>query len=585
MRHLISDLYQKVLNQTNSRNNLMENSSFDDRRGREILKNYLSLFARDPQQYGQRHFHLGRLLHTNKSPTTTNIHPTIDRTFNPANQSSCLSSGGGPKLANPSNSTNNLNFVVPFITREDVIMILCQVRRIFESEAIVLDMKPPFYTIGDLHGNILDFMRFLKFGGIPSFTECSPYSSSNHFTPLENTSGESHSPINNLNKTIKGQSYKFKTKQATNHSSQSEEPKETNQNHSNVLKNGIYSDKISLNDGINLDFFDDSQINESINNINSSSENISNIASMKNPKYLFLRDYIDRGEFSLETVIFLFLLKIYFPQNIFIVRGNHEFLDTCRNLSFYCEICSYFNENILYLFTEVFAYMPLAAVVDNYAIFLHGGIGPHFTSLQQISELQRPIYDFNHPVVSEVVWSDPCEEANPFLPSNRGIGTFFGQIAIDKFLEDNGFSIMVRGHQPLMEGCAFSLNHKVATIYGSSNEKGVTKNKCGIAIITEDNNIIFEMFNPIPFLKREDAKFAFVDMNGEKSIKSLQDCGQNNGNKKILDSFLKSKSYYDHKSSIKEMFSMQVTRIILRKPRGTQLDIVKRRESAPSTSI
>ena len=106
--------------------------------------------------------------------------------------------------------------------------------------------------------------------------------------------------------------------------------------------------------------------------------------------YLFLGDYVDRGEQSIETICLLFCFKIKCSNNFFLLRGNHECASLNREYGFYDECKRRYNVKLWKKFVDVFNCMPYSAIVEDKIIFMHGGLSPSLKNLGQLNEIIRP---------------------------------------------------------------------------------------------------------------------------------------------------------------------------------------------------
>ncbi len=96
-------------------------------------------------------------------------------------------------------------------------------------------------------------------------------------------------------------------------------------------------------------------------------------------KILFLGDYVDRGRNSVECLETILELKLHYPYNVFLLRGNHE--DTLVSSAWFSKLISTPNApmytKIVLNISKIFSSLSLAAIVDDgisNTFCVHGGI-------------------------------------------------------------------------------------------------------------------------------------------------------------------------------------------------------------------
>jgi protein phosphatase len=232
-------------------------------------------------------------------------------------------------------------------------------------------------------------------------------------------------------------------------------------------------------------------------------------------RFVFLGDYVDRGDYSLEVTTLLLALMIANPGYVLLLRGNHEFHETNADYGFRTEILnSYCGDELFTAFNEVFAWLPMAAVINSRFLCVHGGLSPRLRSLADIAQLERPILTLEQsPLATDLVWSDPTTSCPMFQESIRGQGTCFGIEAMKKFFAETGISTILRAHQCVHDGIDKWPGGMLYTVFSSSNYASTETNRCGLLFVRPSLEIETFSLPPGFTLPRKQATFRKVSAN------------------------------------------------------------------------
>ena len=213
--------------------------------------------------------------------------------------------------------------------------------------------------------------------------------------------------------------------------------------------------------------------------------------------YLFLGDYVDRGKQSLETISLLLCYKIKYPEKVTLLRGNHESSVTNRIYGFYDECKRRYNIKLWKQFTDLFNCLPVAALIDDKILCMHGGLSPELKNIQNIQDISRPTDIPDQGLLCDLLWSDPDKDAIEYDENDRGVSVIFGEKVVTDFNKKNDLDLIIRAHQVVDDGYEFFANRQLITIFSAPNYCGEFDNSAGIMIIDESLTCSLKVLRPV----------------------------------------------------------------------------------------
>ncbi|TFY68094.1 hypothetical protein EVG20_g3697 [Dentipellis fragilis] len=236
--------------------------------------------------------------------------------------------------------------------------------------------------------------------------------------------------------------------------------------------------------------------------------------------YLFLGDYVDRGCFGIECLLYLYVLKMWWPDRLFLIRGNHE----CRHLTEYFtfkrECIHKYSERVYDACINSFCALPVCALLDGKFFCVHGGISPELNTLADIERMDRFQEPASFGLLCDLLWADPIPNFGhenepsahgPGLPpgrlwehnGTRGCSYFFTYEAVIKFLERNELLGVIRGHEAQDAGYVMFRKTptkkfpSVITVFSAPNYLDVYHNR-GAVLKYANKNITIRQYHARP---------------------------------------------------------------------------------------
>mmetsp|Transcript_28672 Transcript_28672/g.52215 ORF Transcript_28672/g.52215 Transcript_28672/m.52215 type:complete len:415 (+) Transcript_28672:81-1325(+) len=227
------------------------------------------------------------------------------------------------------------------------------------------------------------------------------------------------------------------------------------------------------------------------------------------PTYIFNGDWVDRGSHQLEVVALVLALKLAYPNQIVLLRGNHEERELNQHMGekgFYSHCQQRLGGNGDKVFDRMhgcFEVLPLGCVVADRAFVVHGGIGDGAWDISSIYHVPRPLGTSaleSNKVLYNMLWSDPLAEdgCNGFgvhsspRDANRDLIKSFGQDVSITFLERNQLDMIIRSHEVRPGGRGYEVMHggRCIRVFSARDYEDMHNDAAILSLVPEDGLLV-----------------------------------------------------------------------------------------------
>ncbi|OHT17527.1 Ser/Thr protein phosphatase [Tritrichomonas foetus] len=247
--------------------------------------------------------------------------------------------------------------------------------------------------------------------------------------------------------------------------------------------------------------------------------------NMKNKSILFLGNYVDYGEFSIESITLLLALCCAYPTKVFLLRGNHEFPKCNQKDGFQEEIMKEYNsQELWWKFNLAFSMMPFAAVINKKVFCVHGGISSQLSHVNQLEHIIRPTNTFGNKILADILYSYPKVDqskknhseakennissslaadelrknqinSNPdnsekcHASQKEKLGELFGSALLQNFLTQNSFTKMIRSNEYVKEGTSSLFDGTLYTVYSAGTKPNTGTVNVGYVVVSDADHV------------------------------------------------------------------------------------------------